>query len=196
MDPVRYISNRSSGKMGYAIAEAAAELGARVTLVSGPTSLAVPQGVGFISVETTAQMYKAVTRQFATSDCVIMAAAPADFAPTSPARRKIKKADAALVLNLEPTVDILADLGSRKKKQVLVGFALETDNDIANARKKLRAKNLDMIVLNSPSDERSAFEYDTNRVTVIRPGHRPDPWPLMPKREVAVKLLEIIAGML
>jgi len=182
--------------MGYAIAAAAAELGAKVTLVSGPSALATPAGINLISVETTQQMYEAVSTRFARTDCVIMAAAPADFTPAKPARRKIKKSGADLTLALEPTVDILAKLGARKKHQVLVGFALETENGLVNARKKLRAKNLDLIVLNSISDSHSAFDRDTDRVTIIRPGRKPEAWPLLPKSELAVKLVEIIAAML
>ena len=196
IDPIRYISNRSSGKMGYVLAEAAVALGAEVTLVTGPTSLPKPTRVETISVETTRQMYQAVSRRFARTDCLIMAAAPADFMPTEVVSRKIKKGRAGSSLDLKPTVDILERLGRRKKKQLLVGFALETENGVANARKKLKAKNLDLVLLNSPCDPHSAFDHDTNQVTLIRPGRRPERWELMPKAEVACKLLELVAGIL
>jgi len=196
IDPVRYISNRSSGKMGYVLAEKAVALGAEVTLVTGPTSLPKPARVETISVETTRQMYQAVSRRFARTDCLIMAAAPADFMPIEVVSRKIKKGRAGSSLDLKPTVDILERLGRRKKKQLLVGFALETENGVANARKKLKAKNLDLVLLNSPCDPHSAFDHDTNQVTLIRPGRRPERWKLMPKVEVAGKLLELVAGIL
>jgi phosphopantothenoylcysteine decarboxylase/phosphopantothenate--cysteine ligase len=182
--------------MGYALAQAALDLGASVVLVSGPTSLTPPAGVEFVSVETTAQMYEAVSARFDNTDCLIMAAAPSDFAPEQTAEEKIKKQAAALGLKLVPTIDILKTVGARKRKgQVLVGFALETENAIANARKKLGAKNLDLIVLNSPRDEGAAFESDTNKVTIIQPGQDPVLWPLMSKVEVASNLLDLIASM-
>jgi phosphopantothenoylcysteine decarboxylase/phosphopantothenate--cysteine ligase len=196
LDPVRFLSNRSSGKMGYALAEAARDLGARVTLITGPTELPPPADVNIVPVETTRQMYRAVSSRFGRCDCLIMAAAPADFKPAATSAQKIKKATGARKLDLKPTVDILERMGGRKKNQVLVGFALETHDGLANARKKLKAKNLDLIVLNSPRDARSAFEFDTNQVTLVRPGRRPDPWPLLPKSEVAGKVLELIADML
>ena len=197
LDPVRYISNRSSGKMGFALAAAAVNLGAKTTLVSGPTSLAIPAGAEFISVETTEEMFGAVRRRFLRADCLIMAAAPSDFAPEVVQRRKIKKDRAGVKLSLKPTVDILKTLGEKKKdNQVLIGFALETDDALASARKKLKEKKLDLIVLNSPLDERSAFEYDTNKVTLVAPGKKPEAWPLMKKTEVAARLLEKLSGML
>ena len=196
LDPVRYISNRSSGKMGIALAAAARELGAEVTLVTGPITQPYPSDLEVIAVETTDEMFKAVSSRFARIDCLIMAAAPADFTPAHPVANKIKKTNASMTLDLKPTVDILATLGKRKKKQLLVGFALETDDGIANARKKMRAKNLDLIVLNSPRDPGSAFESDQNRVTILKPGGRPVFWDLQPKREVATKLLDAIARML
>jgi phosphopantothenoylcysteine decarboxylase / phosphopantothenate---cysteine ligase len=196
LDPVRYISNRSSGKMGYALAQAAQDIGARVVLVSGPTSLKPPAGVEFVSVETTAQMFEAVSARFDDTDYLIMAAAPSDFAPDHAAEEKIKKQAAALGLTLVPTIDILKTVSARKRKgQVLVGFALETEDAIANARKKLEAKNLDLIVLNSPRDDGAAFDSDTNLVTIIRPGQDPDPWPIMPKTAVARRLLDLISGL-
>jgi len=197
IDPVRYITNRSSGKMGYALASAAKSLGARTILISGPTSLTPPSGVDFISIETTAQMHKAVKRHFAKTDCLIMAAAPADFSPGRQAGQKIKKNGEGMQLSLKPTVDILKEMGLKKKKgQVLVGFALETENGVANARRKLKEKNLDLIVLNNPRDKNSAFDHDTNKISLIRPGRKPDHWELQQKSAVASKLLESIASML
>ena len=182
--------------MGYALARSAVELGAQVTLVSGPTELRPPDGAVLVAVETTDQMYRAVEREFDRCDCLVMAAAPADFTPTKPVSSKIKKSAQGLSLNLRPTVDILASLAPRKRNRLVVGFALETDDALANARRKLRDKNLDLIVLNSPRDEGSAFGHDTNKVTLIRPGRKPETWPLLPKSEIAVKLLEKIASLL
>lgn len=182
--------------MGYALAEVAAKLGAEVVLVSGPTTLPPPLGIKFVAVETTEEMYDAVRRRFGQIDCLIMAAAPADFTPTAPKSRKIKKGDGGLELALKPTIDILARLGKQKKQQVLVGFALETDDGVANARKKLKAKNLDLIVLNSPSDPNSAFDFDTNQVTIIRPGQKPEAWPLLQKQEVASRILALVSSLL
>ena len=196
IDPVRYISNRSSGKMGFALAEAARDAGAHVTLVSGPTALMPPQGVEIIPIETTRQMYEEVDQRFDACDCLVMAAAPADFTPAHPETEKIKKAKGPLRVDLAPTVDILAAMGARKGKQVLIGFALETENGEANARAKLKAKNLDLVVLNSPRDEGSAFGYDSNKITVIRPDRPPESWPLLPKSEVAFRLLALIESML
>jgi phosphopantothenoylcysteine decarboxylase/phosphopantothenate--cysteine ligase len=182
--------------MGYALAEAAAQRGAEVVLVSGPTALEAPPGVEFIPVETTQEMYEAVKSRFERADCLIMAAAPADFTPTNPKSHKIKKGEGGLDLELKPTVDILARLGTQKKHQVLVGFALETNDGIENARRKLKAKNLDLIILNSPSDPYSAFDFDTNKVTIIRPGQRPERWPLLEKQEVAARILALLSEVL
>lgn len=197
IDPVRYISNRSSGKMGFAIAQAAIELGAQVTLVSGPTSLTPTAGAKFISVETTQQMHKAVTEAFGMSDCLIMAAAPSDFTPATIAKQKIKRGKDSLELNLQPTPDILKDVMKRKKtRQIVVGFALETEHEEAHARKKLLEKRLDMIVVNNPRTKGAGFEHDTNRVTVIAPSRKADHWPLMTKEDVAQRLMELIANAL
>ncbi len=197
LDPVRYISNRSSGKMGYALASAAKAAGARTVLISGPTSQTKPPGVDYVSVETTAEMHAAVSKHFSRADCLIMAAAPADFSPQKLAGQKIKKANTGLQLSLKPTVDILKEMGSKKKPgQILVGFALETENGVANARRKLKEKNLDLIVLNNPRDKNSAFDHDTNKVSLIRPGKKPDHWDLQNKSDVARKLLDAIASML
>ncbi|HUV31270.1 MAG TPA: bifunctional phosphopantothenoylcysteine decarboxylase/phosphopantothenate--cysteine ligase CoaBC [Acidobacteriota bacterium] len=197
LDPVRFLSNRSSGRMGHALARAAAELGAETTLVSGPTALDAPVGVDFVSIETTAELFKAVSRRFKRTDVLIMAAAPADFRPAAVSSQKIKKQRAALSMQLERTTDILATLGLKKKSgQILVGFAVETENGEANARRKLREKNLDLIVLNNPCDAGAAFEHETNQVTVLSPGRRAERWPLMAKDALSVKLLEKVARML
>jgi len=183
--------------MGYAVAVAARDSGARTILISGPTSLTPPPGVEFIPVETTAEMHKAVSRHFGKADCLIMAAAPADFSPGKAAGQKMKKSDSTLELTLKPTVDILKEMGKKKQKgQVLVGFALETENGVANARRKLKEKNLDLIVLNNPLDEKSAFDHDTNKVTLIRPGKKPEEWRLQSKNDVASNLLAVIVKML
>lgn len=181
--------------MGYALAQAAADIGAEVTLIAGPTSLSAPSGVKFLSVETTQEMFNAVAVEFGACDCLIMAAAPADYRPVEAARSKLKKKTDDLSLSLTPTVDILKEMGKRKSKgQLLIGFALETENGLVNARVKLKAKNLDMIVLNSPSDPNSAFDHDTNKVTLIVQGRPPEALPLLPKHEVAVTLLDRIGA--
>lgn len=183
--------------MGFAIAEAARELGASVTLITGPTSLTVPAGVQTVAIETTDEMLQAVHEHFPSCDCLVMAAAPADYRLETPAAEKMKKTARGLSLKLVPAPDILKSLKKiRRPKQRVVGFALETSDGLANARKKLTAKKLDLIVLNSPRDEGAAFEKDTNRVTIIRPGQPSEEWPLMNKSEVAVKLLECIASIM
>ncbi len=194
IDPVRFISNRSSGRMGYAIAEAAVSLGARTTLISGPTSLTPPGGVEFVSIESTHELYTAVEERFLTCDCLIMAAAPADFAVRDVAGQKIKKSQGSPRLELVPNVDILHTMGGRRRKdQVLIGFALETESGVANARKKLTEKNLDLIVLNNPHEQGAGFDHDTNRVTLIRSEGDPEEWPLQSKQEISRRLLEIVA---
>ena len=196
IDPVRYITNHSSGKMGYALAEAAHELGAETTLISGPVNLTPPAGVNFIAVETTAELHRAVKQEFKKTDCLIMAAAPSDFTPLAKAKEKIKKDKNNIRLTLTDTPDILKDINRLKKKnQLLVGFALETENALSNARKKLKEKNLDMIVMNNIRDKGAGFEHDTNKVTLLRPGKKPVAWPLMSKKEISFKLLEILAGL-
>ena len=199
LDPVRLVSNDSSGKMVFALAEAAVASGAEATLISGPTNLKPPVGVRSISVESTSELFAAVKKEFARSDCLIMAAAPADFKPRSVTAKKMKKTgagNAGYNLALEPTVDILKEMGANKKPgQVVVGFALETENALENARKKLKEKKLDMIVVNQPGKE-TGFACDTNLVTILRLGRRPDKWPLMNKKEIAFRLLEKVASLL
>jgi len=197
IDPVRFIGNRSSGKMGFAIANAAAQRGAEVTLISGPVSLGTPKNVSRIDVETASQMLEAVTKHAKKSDAVIMSAAVADYAPKNPAANKIKKSDAAggLTLELRQNADILQTLGAKKNGAVLVGFALETENEVKNATEKLRKKNLDLIVLNSTRDEGSAFGADTNVVTIIGKDGRTQKLPKMAKFDVAVEILNRVAAL-
>ena len=195
IDPVRFISNRSSGKMGFAIANAAAQRGADVTLISGPVALGTPKNVSRIDVETAEQMNDAVVKHAKKCDAIIMSAAVADYAPTKPAANKIKKAESlkALTLELRPTTDILRGLGAKKNGTVLVGFALETQDELKNAKDKLRKKNLDLIVLNSTRDEGSAFGSDTNVVTIISKDGKTEKLSKMPKFDVAVEILNRVA---
>ena len=196
IDPVRYISNRSSGKMGYAIAEAAAEAGAEVTLVSGPTNLTVNNGINFIKVETTDEMAKAVAKEFKKCHYLIMAAAPSDFKPKQQAGQKIKKGEKdSLVVEFNPTIDILKSITKLKKSsQRVVGFALETENGLKNARAKLKEKALDLVVLNS-LDESGPFDSDSNKVELIDKRGVADKLPRMSKAELARLLIEKIASL-
>ena len=168
IDPVRYITNRSTGKMGYALAEAARDRGANVTLVSGPTSLTAPQGVEFVRIESSAQLCAAVLERGESADVVIQAAAPADFRPKNVSDRKIKKTGESMTLELEATTDIAAELGRRKQPgQILVAFAAETNDVMDNARGKLAKKNADMVVANDVSRSDAGFGVDTNVITLI-----------------------------
>lgn len=167
IDPVRFVGNRSSGKMGYSLAADAARRGAAVTLVSGPTHLQAPAGVELVPVTTAQQMAEAVLERFEAVDVVIKAAAVADFRPASPAARKIKKHGAAPAVELEPTIDILAELGERKTAQLLVGFAAETNDHLGHARKKLDAKRLDLIIMNDVSRRDIGFDVDHNEAWLI-----------------------------
>ena len=190
IDPIRFISNRSSGKTGYAVAEAAARRGAKVFLVSGPTGLSAPADVELISVRTAAEMKDAVLSLFDDVDIVVKTAAVADYRPVAAAAQKIKKGDAQRTLTLERTDDILAILGQRKKKQFLAGFAAETENLLKSARKKLREKNLDMIVANDVSE--GVFGEDSSTVHFIVPNGEPVTITARPKSEIAEKLLDFI----
>ena len=193
MDPVRFLSNPSSGKMGYALAEAAVRRGAEVTLVSGPTNLGVPPGVTRVDVVSASEMFDEVVAR-RSADIVVMAAAVSDYAPAEAAAHKLKKTDAELALRLRRTPDILAELGRRKQdSQILVGFAMETEEHEENARRKLESKNLDWIVLNRLNEEGSGFETDTNRVTLIHRSGNQEDLPLMSKRSVAEAILNRIA---
>ena len=193
IDPVRYISNRSSGKMGYALADAARNRGAEVVLVSGPTALHFPNT---IYVRTTDEMRNAVLNNADHADVIIKAAAPLDFRPKSFSSQKIKKKTAELTIELEPTRDILKELGTTKNGTILVGFAAETENHLQNALEKLRAKNLDLIVVNPASGPDSAFDSDMNHATIIdRSGHTEDV-PLVSKRVMADKILDRVVQLL
>jgi phosphopantothenoylcysteine decarboxylase/phosphopantothenate--cysteine ligase len=193
IDPVRYISNRSSGKMGYALAEAARNRGAQVVLVSGPTELQFPNTV---YVRTTDEMRRAVLDNASDADVVIKAAAPLDFRPKSIAAQKIKKKDANLTLELEPTKDILKELGNSKNGKILVGFAAETENHIQNGIEKLKAKNLDLIVVNPASGPDSAFDSDMNHATIIDVSGKTEEIPLVSKHVMADKILDRVVQLL
>jgi phosphopantothenoylcysteine decarboxylase/phosphopantothenate--cysteine ligase len=190
IDPVRYIGNRSSGKMGYAIAAAAAERGAEVTLVSGPVALPVPSGVKRISVESALEMRDAVLAAFPTVDIVIKAAAVADYRPEVVAEQKIKKHSANLTVELTKNPDILAELGKIKTGQFLVGFAAETQELVANATEKLRRKNLDMLVANDVTLPGAGFESETNIVKLFAKDGSIEELPQMSKQDIARLLLD------
>jgi phosphopantothenoylcysteine decarboxylase / phosphopantothenate---cysteine ligase len=194
IDPVRYITNRSSGKMGYAIARKAAMQGADVTLISGPTNIKPPVGVTLIRVNTAEEMRKAVISQHVEMDVIIKAAAVADYRPALCADQKIKKSDEDISINLVKNPDILSELGSTKSKkgQMLIGFAAETENILANAKDKLTRKNLDMIVVNDVTAGDAGFDVDTNRVTFILKNGTVQELPLLTKDEVAYELLNRI----
>ena len=196
LDPVRYLSNRSSGKMGYAIAEAAGARGARVILVSGPTALVPPQGVDVIHVETAQQMHDAVLAKLTAATVVIKAAAVADYRPKQVAGRKIKKDEAVPQVTLEPTPDILAEVGKRKGRRILVGFAAETEDLVENARKKLQRKHLDLMVANDVSQPGAGFDADTNAVKILDAQGKVEELPLQSKRSVADRVLDRVAELL
>jgi len=193
IDPVRYISNRSSGKMGYALAEAARARGAKVTLVTAPASLPEPVGVEVVKVNTAQEMHQAVEKVATQADALVMAAAVADYRPTKAAKDKIKKGEAGLTLELECTTDIL---DSVKGNLVKVGFAAESSNLVENAKQKLKQKGLDLIVANDITASDSGFGADSNRVTIIDREGKVDSLPLMPKWEVADKVLDRVAKLL
>jgi len=192
LDPVRVVTNPSSGRMGYALAAAAYARGAEVVLVSGPSDLPLPFGVTAHRVETTAEMQRAAQALVKRADLVIMAAAPADYRPAKPAATKRPRASGAITIELEPTPDILSSL-ERPKKCVVVGFALETGGDgLAKAQAKLREKRLDAIILNDAHEPGAGFEVTTNRVTIIRRSGEPIELPLLSKRDVADKILDAV----
>ncbi|WP_216828039.1 bifunctional phosphopantothenoylcysteine decarboxylase/phosphopantothenate--cysteine ligase CoaBC [Alkalihalobacterium elongatum] len=189
IDPVRYITNHSSGKMGYQVAEVAAELGAKVILVSGPTNLNAPKGVMRINVESAQDMYEAVMEHFHSTDVVIKTAAVADYRPKVVHSEKMKKRPGDAAIELERTIDILATLGELKTHQILVGFAAETEKVEEYAKGKLERKNLDMIVANNITEAGAGFKGDTNRVTIYKKGGETIELPIMTKREVAEQIL-------
>lgn len=196
IDPVRFITNRSSGKMGYAIAEAARDRGAEVVLVSGPVALPAPRGVERVSIESSAQLCEAVLSRGEWADVIIQAAAPADFRPSSVAAGKIKKTGEGMTLELENTTDIAAELGRRKRAgQVLVAFAAETDDVIPNARGKLSRKNADLVVANDVSRSDAGFGVDTNAVTLVTRDDE-TALPLMSKRQVADAILDRVDALM
>ncbi|SMB93363.1 Phosphopantothenate-cysteine ligase [Desulfonispora thiosulfatigenes DSM 11270] len=190
IDPVRYITNRSSGKMGYAIARVAKERGADVTLISGPTNLPRPEGIKFIQIETALEMFTKVKENFASNNIVIKAAAVADYRPKNIANQKIKKSDGDMHIELERNPDILAFLGEQKGDKILVGFAAETNDLTQNALTKLKKKNLDLIVANDVSQEGAGFNYDTNKVTIFSATKETNKLPLMSKLDVADKIID------
>lgn len=190
IDPVRYLSNYSSGKMGYAIAEVAQHLGANVILISGPVSLEVPVGVQIIRVESAEEMYEAVLQYFDEADIVIKSAAVSDYRPKKIFQQKMKKQSQELVIELERTVDILAELGKRKKAQFLIGFAAETNHVEEYAKQKLLSKNADMIVANNVMQEGAGFATDTNIVTFYKANNEKKQFPKLTKHEVAYEILK------
>lgn len=188
LDPVRFLSNRSSGKMGYAIARAALRRGAEVTLISGPSSLDKPKGVHFISVETTGDMFNAVTSELPSSTVLIMAAAVSDFMPAEMSQVKLEKSE-NLILHLERSPDIIAAAGKKKKKLFIIGFAAETGQKTENAKKKLKEKNMDMIIFNDVTEAGSGFDVDTNKVMIIG-GEKEISLPVLSKDAVADAILD------
>jgi len=190
LDPVRFITNRSSGKMGHAVAEAAARRGAQVVLISGPTNLEAPAGVDRVNVRTALEMQQAVRQRFSSTTVGIFAAAVADYRPAEPLSQKIKRSKDSLTLRLEPNPDILATAAAEKGTRLVVGFAAETDHVAENARKKLAAKNADLIVANDVTAEGAGFDLDTNVVTLFARDGRDLPLPKMTKREVAERILD------
>ena len=196
LDPVRHMTNPSSGKMGYALAKVANRRGAEVTLVSGPTLLPPPRGIKRIQVTTAQEMHQAVTESFSQMDAVIMAAAVSDYRPKETAPEKVKKSSGNEVLELERTEDILFLLGQLKKGQVLIGFAAETENLLENAKEKLQHKNLDFIVANNLTTANAGFGSDTNEVTILWPGGEVETVPLETKDLIAMQIWDRVEGLL
>ncbi|HUD72246.1 MAG TPA: phosphopantothenoylcysteine decarboxylase [Dongiaceae bacterium] len=208
-DPARFLSNPSTGRMGYALAAAAAARGAEVTLITGPTPLVPPAGLNVVRIETADEMFRATLNQAQGADLVLKAAAVADYRPEERSRSKLKKAtlrrrsgrreagDRAITLRLVATPDILAELGRRRKPhQVLVGFAAETDDLVRNARLKLRRKNLDLVVANRIGASGEGFAAETNRAVVVRRAGRPVNLPLMTKEAMAAAILDLAVPLL
>ncbi len=190
LDPVRFISNRSSGKMGYALAEAAAQRGAQVILVSGPVQLASPYGVRVVHVRTALEMHDAVFAHLSESSIIVKAAAVADYHLAQVPRHKMKKTAMRLSLDLDPTLDILAELGRKKGDRLLIGFAAETQNLIESARQKLESKNCDMVVANLVNQENTGFEADENEVVLVLSTGETIPLSRAPKREIADRIFD------
>lgn len=196
VDPVRFFTNRSTGKMGYALAEQAAKLGASVTLVTGPTNLEYPKGVQVVQIESAQQMLEAVMQRYHEADVVIKSAAVADYRPKYVFDQKMKKQPGEAVLELERTTDILRTLGERKEHQLLVGFAAETEQVDEYAQKKLASKNLDMIVANNVTTEGAGFGTDTNIVTLYKRSGESKELPILSKHDVATEVLKEVKEML
>ncbi|HPR73750.1 MAG TPA: phosphopantothenoylcysteine decarboxylase [Bacteroidales bacterium] len=198
MDPVRFISNYSSGKMGIALADAAVNYGADVTLVLGPTTLSpLNPAVNVIRVTDAASMAEVCIERFKNADVAILAAAVADYTPAQTHDDKMKKSSNKLTLTLKPTIDIAESLGKEKREsQIIAGFALETSDEMKNAQGKLRRKNLDLVVLNSLRDKGAGFEYDTNKITVIDKYNNIDKFELKTKDEAAKDILDKIVSMI
>lgn len=197
IDPVRYIGNRSSGKMGFALAEEFRNRGAEVTMISGPVSLPEPTGIKLIKIEQAQEMYEHCIEIFPSCDIAVLAAAVADFKPTLAAAQKIKKETADTSILLEKTQDIARELGKMKKEQqMLVGFALETENEMENARRKLENKNFNLLVLNSLNDKGAGFAHDTNKITLMFKDNKTRFFELKSKKEVAMDIVECIGELL
>ena len=192
IDPVRYVSNFSSGKMGYAMAEAARQLGAETILISGPVELEKPAGVRVVEVESASEMFEAVIAHYEDATIVIKAAAVADYRPAEINTQKIKKSDNDSVINLKRTTDILKTLGERKEKQLLVGFAAETENVLENGKGKLASKNLDFIIVNDVTNPDGGFGNETNVVTLLSKNGTHKPYPAMSKNDLAIHLFTAI----
>ena len=194
IDPVRFIGNHSSGKMGFAIAEEFANQGAEVTLVCGPNNLkTIHKNINRIDIESAEELNKASVKAFRSADISVLSAAVADYKPVKKANQKIKKSEGTKALDLVPTKDTLADLGKiKKRKQLLVGFALETENEIVNAKAKIKRKNLDLIILNSLNDKGAGFKGDTNKITVIDKYNKITKFELKSKVEVAQDIVKLI----
>ncbi len=195
VDPVRYLTNRSSGKMGYALAEAALRRGARVILVSGPVALAPPEKVEFVPVRTAEEMRKAMFEQLPQATVVLMAAAVADYRPANPAVQKIKRGTGPLTLELAPTPDILAEVATQKGSRTLVGFAAETTDLAENARGKLLRKGADLLVANDVTQQGAGFDVDTNIVTLLRRDGSQLELPKMTKQDLASRILDEVAAL-
>jgi phosphopantothenoylcysteine decarboxylase/phosphopantothenate--cysteine ligase len=196
LDPVRYLSNPSTGLMGYALAAALSERGGEVTLISGPTHLLPPAGVKTVAITTADEMYQAVTESYKDVNLVIKAAAVSDFRPTETFEHKVKKEDAVQTLKLERNRDILLELGSHKKNCILVGFAAETEEAIENAHQKLQKKNLDLIIVNDVSEPGAGFAVKTNRVSIIDREGNLEKLPLMDKYKLSHEILNRIAKLI
>jgi phosphopantothenoylcysteine decarboxylase/phosphopantothenate--cysteine ligase len=193
IDPVRYISNHSTGKMGYAIAEAFAAAGANVRLISGPSALKmIDPSIEIDKVRSAQEMYEATTKHFETADIIVLSAAVADYSPVHKAQQKIKKKEATFNIELGKTTDIAATLGkSKRANQIIIGFALETNNEMENAQDKLERKNFDLIVLNSLQDQQAGFGFDTNKITTIDKNGNINVFPLKSKQELAQDIVEL-----